>query len=73
MNITSDGQEQFKEYIMGYPNLEDVIKGVVKVDLTEDQIRDMVGAPTREEEEYCMCGKKIVNCKESYEHMTHGV
>ena len=26
MNIISDGQEHFKEYIMSYPNLEDVIK-----------------------------------------------
>jgi len=41
--------------------------------LTEDQIRNIVGAPTREEEEYCMCGKKLENCDEGYEHMTHGV
>ena len=42
-------------------------------DATEDQIRDAVGAPTREEEEHCMCGKKLENCDEGYEHMTHGV
>jgi len=41
--------------------------------LTEDQVRNIVGAPTREEEEYCMCGKKLENCNEGYEHMTHGV
>lgn len=41
--------------------------------LTEDQIRSMVGAPTREEEETCMCGDPIATCPDSYEHMTHGV
>jgi len=40
---------------------------------TEAQIRDMVGAPTREEEEYCICGDKLVDCKDGYIHMTSGV
>ena len=40
--------------------------------LTEDQIRDMVGAPTLEEEEYCICGDKIEDCPDGYVHMTSG-
>ena len=43
------------------------------VELTEDQVRSIVGAPTREEEETCMCGEPIATCPDSYEHMTHGV
>lgn len=39
---------------------------------TEAQVRSIVGAPTREEEETCMCGKMMDECSESYEHMTHG-
>lgn len=41
--------------------------------LTEDQIRSMVGAPSREEEEYCICGDKIDECKDAYVHMSSGV
>jgi hypothetical protein len=41
--------------------------------LTEDQVRSMMGAPTREEEEYCICGDKIKDCPDGYEHMTMGV
>jgi len=40
---------------------------------TEADIRAMVGAPTREEEEYCICGDKLVDCEDSYVHMTSGV
>lgn len=40
--------------------------------LSEAEIRDMVGAPTREEEEHCICGDRLVDCKDGYEHMTHG-
>ena len=40
---------------------------------TEAQIRDMVGAPSIEEEETCMCGEKINECVDAYSHMTHGV
>lgn len=40
---------------------------------TEDQIRDMVGAPTREEEEMCLCGEKLDGCKDAYIHVTSGV
>jgi len=40
--------------------------------LTEAQIRDMVGAPTREEEEYCICGERLEDCKDGYVHMTSG-
>ena len=40
---------------------------------TEDQIRAMVGAPSKEEEEICTCGDPLNSCPDSYEHMTHGV
>lgn len=40
---------------------------------TEDQIRAMVGAPSKEEEETCTCGDPLNSCPDSYEHMTHGV
>lgn len=40
---------------------------------TEADIRDMVGAPSKEEEEYCLCGKKLSdNSLECYSHMTQG-
>ena len=42
-------------------------------DATEDQIRAAVGAPTREEEETCMCGEPLATCPDAYSHMTHGV
>lgn len=54
-------------------NLEEVIKSLVNVTLTEDKVRDIVGAPSIEESETCECGKKLDQCKNSYEHMTHGV
>lgn len=40
---------------------------------TEDQIRAMVGAPTQEEENTCMCGEPINECDDAYSHMSHGV
>ena len=40
---------------------------------TEDQIRSMVGAPSREEDEVCLCGDKLTECNDSYAHMTSGV
>ena len=39
---------------------------------TEEQIRAIVGAPTREEET-CGCGEPLDTCPDAYEHMTHGV
>lgn len=54
-------------------NLEEVIKSLVEETLTEDQVRSIVGAPSIEESETCECGKKLEECKDSYEHMTHGV
>jgi len=30
---------------------------------TESEVRDIVGAPTREEEEMCVCGDRIEDCK----------
>ena len=44
-----------------------------KVKLTEEQIRDMVGAPTIKESQLCECGKTLTDCKDSYTHMTQGV
>jgi len=41
-------------------------------DATEDQIRDAVGAPSREEENVCLCGKEIDSCADAYEHITSG-
>ena len=40
--------------------------------LTEAEVRDLVGAPTQEEEEHCICGERPEDCKDSYEHMTQG-
>ena len=40
--------------------------------LTEAEVRDLVGAPTQEEEEHCICGERLEDCKEGYEHMTQG-
>jgi len=39
---------------------------------SESEIRDLVGAPTREEEDYCICGELIEQCKDGYVHMTSG-
>tara|TARA_B100000941_G_scaffold47180_1_gene29496 strand:+ start:396 stop:560 length:165 start_codon:yes stop_codon:yes gene_type:complete len=39
---------------------------------TESQIRDAVGAPSREEEEKCVCGKDIDKCSDAYSHMSGG-
>ena len=41
--------------------------------LSESQMRSLMGAPTREEEEYCICGEVLVDCKDGYLHMTSGV
>jgi hypothetical protein len=40
---------------------------------SEDQIRSIVGAPSIEEDKFCMCGEAIDNCPDSYSHMTQGV
>lgn len=39
---------------------------------TEAEVRDLVGAPTQEEEEHCICGERLEDCKEGYVHMTSG-
>ena len=41
--------------------------------LSEAQIRDLVGAPTKEEQETCMCGDPVDTCPDAYSHMTQGV
>jgi hypothetical protein len=40
--------------------------------LREDQVRSLVGAPSLEESEKCVCGKQLEDCNDAYEHMTHG-
>ena len=40
--------------------------------LSESQIRDIVGAPSIEEENECLCGKQIEDCEDAYEHITSG-
>jgi len=32
----------------------------------------MVGAPSIEEEKYCLCGEELESCPEAYVHMTSG-
>jgi len=41
--------------------------------MTEAEVRDLVGAPTIEEQETCACGDPVDTCPDNYEHMTHGV
>ena len=38
----------------------------------EATVRDIVGAPTPEEEKFCVCGELIEECDEGYVHMTSG-
>ena len=38
----------------------------------EATVRDMVGAPTELEEQYCVCGELLEECDEGYVHMTSG-
>tara|TARA_R110002074_G_scaffold56501_2_gene139400 strand:+ start:203 stop:370 length:168 start_codon:yes stop_codon:yes gene_type:complete len=54
-------------------NLEQIIKSLIKETLTEEQVRDIVGAPTLEESITCVCGDRLDECEDSYDHMTHGV
>ena len=54
-------------------NLEEIIKNLVEETLNEDTVRNIVGAPTLEESITCVCGEKLNECKDSYEHMTSGV
>ena len=66
---TSDGQEfnmkSFEEIAMAIAN-----KTVGE--LTEAQVRDLVGAPSYEESLICDCGEPLAECKDSYVHMTSG-
>ena len=41
--------------------------------LSEAQVRSLVGAPSQEEEQTCMCGESIDTCPDAYSHMTQGV
>lgn len=47
-------------------------KRVTFKSLDEATVRDMVGAPTELEEQYCVCGELIEECDEGYVHMTSG-
>ena len=38
----------------------------------EATVRDMVGAPTELEDQYCICGELLEECDEGYVHMTSG-
>ena len=67
-----------KEYIMGLTHeqitllaKQSTVGGQQR--FTESQIRDMVGAPSIEEDQICGCGDNVNTCPEAYEHMTHGV
>ncbi len=40
--------------------------------LDEATVRDMVGAPTELEDQYCVCGELLEECDEGYVHMTSG-
>ena len=55
-------------------NLDEIIAESFEKGITysEDQIRAIVGAPSREEEDFCMCGERIEKCPDSYSHMTQG-
>ena len=52
--------------------LAELSKLTIRKPLSESQVRDMVGAPSPEEEETCMCGEHIDQCPDAYDHMTHG-
>ena len=40
---------------------------------TEDHIRDLIGAPSRDEEAYCVCGKSLDEYDpDCYFHMSQG-
>jgi len=52
--------------------LAELDKLTIRKPLPEVQICDMVEAPTREEDEYCICGERIEDCKDAYDHMSHG-
>lgn len=67
-------QEEYdKEVLRNNMSLEDIIKNLAKETLTEDVVRNIVGAPTLEESITCVCGEKLDECKDSYDHMTSGV
>ena len=53
--------------------MKELIKEIVEVTMSEDYVRSLVGAPTIEEEEVCICGENLESCPESYVHMTSGV
>lgn len=53
--------------------MAELSKLTIRKPLSEAEVRDIVGAPTKEEEEHCICGERLEDCKDGYEHMTHGV
>ena len=42
-------------------------------ELTEAQVRDLVGAPEYEAIDTCLCGELLESCPDAYVHMTSGV
>lgn len=63
-----------KEAIIDNASLDQIIATAYEAGhvFSEAQIRDLVGAPTEQESEYCMCGEVLNKCTDAYEHMTHG-
>jgi hypothetical protein len=53
--------------------MNDLYDEYVGMDLTEDEVRSIVGAPSREESETCICGKPLDSSHMAcYEHMSKG-
>lgn len=65
---------KIKENIIEEKSLDQIIADAYEAGhvFSEAEIRDLVGAPTELESEYCMCGEKLNTCNDAYEHMTHG-
>ncbi len=53
-------------------NLDLEIKNIGSI-ISEDQVRDLVGAPTVEESRMCICGAQLDKCGDAYDHMSNGV
>lgn len=65
---------KIKENIIEEKSLDQIIADAYEAGhvFSEAEIRDLVGAPTELESQYCMCGELLNKCKDSYGHMTHG-
>ena len=52
--------------------LAELSKLTIRKPLPEAEVRNIVGAPTHEEEEHGVCGERIEDCKDAYDHMSNG-